>query len=148
MTYGRYSIDMIASNVVGQVTSFFLIANGESEIDVELTGLNNRIGWMNIWHGGKQNPVSIDLPFDTSEGWHTYSFEWRKSYVAWFVDDNLVLNRSDIPTTNPDNTNYRLVVNSWTQVNPEVNIEWAGQFKYPADGSTPQSQFRNIRYRP
>ncbi|KAF9325207.1 hypothetical protein BG006_011287 [Podila minutissima] len=148
MGYGVYSIDMIASNVVGHVTSFFLIANEDTEIDIELTGLNNRIGWMNIWHDQKQNPISIDLPFDTSDGWHTYSFEWRRSYVAWSVDGNVVLNRTDIPTSSPSNTNYRLAINSWTQVNPEINIDWAGQFKYPADGRVPQAQFRNIRYRP
>ncbi|KAF9111516.1 hypothetical protein BGX27_004808 [Mortierella sp. AM989] len=148
LSYGHYSIDMIASNVVGQVTSFFLIANEETEIDIELTGLNNRIGWMNVWHDQKQNPVSIDLPFDTSEDWHTYSFEWRKGFIAWSVDGDVVLNRSDIATTRPSDTNYRLVINSWTQVNPEINIEWAGQFEYPTDGEVPQSQFRNMRYRP
>jgi beta-glucanase (GH16 family) len=55
LTYGHYSIEMIASNVVGQVASFFLIANGDTEIDIELTGLNHRIGWMNVWHDGRQN---------------------------------------------------------------------------------------------
>lgn len=148
LTYGHYSIEMVASNVVGQVTSFFLITDDNSEIDIELTGLDNRIGWMNIWHDHKQNPVSIDLPFDTSTGWHTYSFEWREDFVAWSVDGKVVLNRTDVPTTNPSSTNYRLVINSWTQVNPEVNIKWAGKFKYPADGHVPQSRFRNIRYRP
>lgn len=146
--YGVYSIDMIASNVVGQVTSFFLIANGDTEIDVELTGLNNRIGWMNIWHDQKQNPISIDLPFDTSQDWHTYSFEWRRNFITWSVDGNVVLNRTDIPTSSPSNANYRLAINSWTQVNPEINIKWAGLFEYPADGSVPQAQFRNMRYDP
>ncbi|KAF9438214.1 hypothetical protein BGZ76_009141 [Entomortierella beljakovae] len=148
MTYGHYSIDMIASNVVGQVTSFFLIANEDTEIDIELTGLNNNVGWMNVWHNKKQNPVSIDLPFDTSKDWHTYSFEWREDFIAWSIDGNVVLNRSDIPTTSPYDTNYRLVINSWAQVNPEINIDWAGQFKYPSGGKIPQSSFRNIRYRP
>ncbi|KAF9582312.1 hypothetical protein BGW38_000361 [Lunasporangiospora selenospora] len=146
--YGHYSIDMIASDVVGHVTSFFLIANGDTEIDVELTGLNNRIGWMNVWHNNRQNPISIDLPFDTSRGWHNYSFEWRRRYIVWSVDGKVVLNRTDIPTTNPDDTNYRLVINSWTQINPEYNIEWAGRFKYPGNGKVPQARFRNMRYRP
>ncbi|KAG0278916.1 hypothetical protein BGZ95_002804 [Linnemannia exigua] len=146
--YGHYSIDMIASNVVGQVTSFFLIANEDTEIDIELTGLNTKIGWMNIWHERKQHPISINLPFDAADGWHTYSFEWRKDFVVWSVDGNVVLNRSDIATTKPDETNYRLAINSWTQVNPEDNIHWAGHFQYPQDGRTPSSQFRNMRYRP
>ncbi|KAG0250617.1 hypothetical protein BG011_008201 [Mortierella polycephala] len=148
LSYGNYQIEMIASNIVGQVTSFFLIANGDTEIDIELTGLNNRVGWMNIWNDNKQNPVSIDLPFDSSKDWHSYQFEWRPQYVAWSVDGNVVLNRSDIRTTPPDQANYKLAINSWTQVQPEVNIEWAGKFTYPNDGRIPQAHFRNINYTP
>ncbi|KAG0050073.1 hypothetical protein BGZ83_005158 [Gryganskiella cystojenkinii] len=146
--YGFYSIDMIASNVVGQVTSFFLIANEDTEIDIELTGLNNKVGWMNIWHNHKQNPVAIDLPFDASQGWHTYAFEWRQDYIAWSIDGNVILNRSDIATTPPNLANYKLAINSWTQVQPELNIEWAGKFVYPTDGKIPQARFRNMKFRP
>ncbi|KAF9111664.1 hypothetical protein BGX27_004605 [Mortierella sp. AM989] len=148
LTYGTYSIDMIASNVLGQVTSFFLIANGDTEIDIELTGLNNSVGWMNIWHEGKQNPISVDLPFDTSQDWHKYSFDWFSDHIVWYVDDNVVLNRSDIATTTPDKVNYKLVINSWTQVQPEVNIDWAGIFSYPADGRVPHARYRNMKFVP
>lgn len=148
LSYGHYTIDMIASNIVGQVASFFLIANGDTEIDVELTGLNNKVGWMNIWHDKKQNPISIDLPFDASKDWHTYSFEWRKEFVAWSIDGKVVLNRSDIATSSPESVNYKLAINSWTQVQPEVNITWAGKFTYPEDGQIPQAKFRNMRYEP
>ncbi|KAF9926534.1 hypothetical protein BGZ67_008074 [Mortierella alpina] len=148
LSYGVYSIDMIASNVVGQVTSFFLIANEDSEIDIEITGLNSHIGWMNIWHAHKQHPISIDLGFDASEGWHTYQFEWRKDFVEWSVDGKVILHRTDIPTTPPSQANYRLAINSWTQVNQEKDIQWAGQFKMPTDGRIPQAMFRNIQYRP
>ncbi|KAG0321016.1 hypothetical protein BGZ99_004164 [Dissophora globulifera] len=146
--YGVYSIDMIASNVLGQVTSFFLISNGVTEIDIELTGLNTRLGWMNVWHDQKQNPVSIKLPFDASQGWHSYSFNWNPRYIAWSVDGNVVLNRSDIATTPPDQTDYKLAINSWTQVQPELNVDWAGKFTYPTDGSIPTARFRNMKYEP
>ncbi|GJJ79023.1 endo-1,3-1,4-beta-glycanase ExoK [Entomortierella parvispora] len=146
--YGFYSIDMIASNVVGQVTSFFLIANGDTEIDIELTGLNNKVGWMNIWHDRKQNPVVIGLPFDASQDWHNYQFEWREDYIAWSVDGKVVLNRTDIPTTPPHKANYKLAINSWTQVQKEEKIAWAGKFEYPTDGKIPQAQFRNMKFLP
>lgn len=146
--YGHYTIDMIASNIVGQVTSFFLIANEDTEIDIELTGLNNKVGWMNIWHDKKQNPVSIDLPFDASKDWHTYSFEWRKEFVVWSIDGKVVLNRSDIATSSPESVNYKLAINSWTQVQPEINIDWAGKFTYPENGQIPQAKFRNMKYQP
>ncbi|KAI8596206.1 glycosyl hydrolases family 16-domain-containing protein, partial [Dissophora ornata] len=148
LSYGTYSIDMIASNVVGQVTSFFLIANGDTEIDIELTGLNNRLGWMNIWHDNHQNPVSIHLPFNSSLDWHSYSFDWYNDHIVWSIDGNVVLNRSDIATTSPDKANYKLAINSWTQVQPEDNITWAGTFAYPTDGRVPQAQFRNMKYVP
>ncbi|KAK3827761.1 MAG: glycosyl hydrolases family 16-domain-containing protein [Benniella sp.] len=146
--YGTYSIEMKASDIVGQVTSFFLIANEDIEIDIELTGLNNRIGWMNVWHDHKQNPVSIELPFDTSKDWHAYSFDWFKDHIVWYVDERMVLNRSDVLTTPPDRANYKLAVNSWTQVQTEINIDWAGKFKYPKDGRIPEARFRNMRFVP
>ncbi|KAG9067944.1 hypothetical protein KI688_011535 [Linnemannia hyalina] len=146
--YGRYSIDMIASNTVGQVTSFFLIANEVSEIDIELTGLNNKVGWMNVWHDHKQNPVAINLPFDASKGWHNYAFEWLPNRIVWFVDGKVVLNRTDVMTARPEDANYKLAVNSWTQVQKEVNIDWAGKFRYPEDGSIPSAQFKNMKYSP
>ncbi|KAF9585018.1 hypothetical protein BGW38_004271, partial [Lunasporangiospora selenospora] len=133
--YGRYSIDMIASPV-------------DNEIDIELTGLNNRVAWLNIWAKKSQNPVSIDLGFDASKDWHNYRFEWHRSHVAWFVDDILVLNRSDIPVTDPTVARYTLAINSWTQVQPEINIEWAGKFRYPNDGSIPNAMFRNMAFDP
>jgi hypothetical protein len=46
----------------------------------------------------------------------------------------MVLNRPDVLTMPPDKANYKLVVNRWTQVQPEINIDWAGKFKYPKDG--------------
>ncbi|KAG0223774.1 hypothetical protein BGW41_005364 [Actinomortierella wolfii] len=147
LTYGRYSIDIIASDVVGQVTSFFLIANGDTEIDIEMTGLRTDALWCNIWHDQRQNPVAIDLPFETHRGWHNYAFEWRKNWVAWFVDGHMVFNRSDIPTTPPDEANYKIAINSWTQVMPEINIDWAGKFVYPK-GRVPEARFRNFRYSP
>ncbi|KAI1321190.1 hypothetical protein EDD11_007756 [Mortierella claussenii] len=146
--YGTYSIDMIASNIVGQVTSFFLIANEDTEIDIELTGLNARVGWMNVWHDHQQNPVMIDLPFDASKDWHSYSFDWFRDHIVWYVDGTVVLNRSDIVTTAPDKADYKLVINSWTQVQPEINIEWAGKFQYPQDGRIPQAKYRNMKYVP
>ncbi|KAG0367258.1 hypothetical protein BGZ54_004151 [Gamsiella multidivaricata] len=128
MSYGTYSIEMIASKTVGQVTSFFLIANGDTEIDVELTGLDTKLGWMNVWHNNQQNPVSVELPFDVSTDWHSYSFDWYKDHIVW--------------------VSYKLAINSWAQVQPEVNIDWAGKFNYPPDGEVPKAHFRNMKYIP
>ncbi|KAF9364070.1 hypothetical protein BGX34_002619 [Mortierella sp. NVP85] len=144
--YGTYSIETKASDIVGQVASFFLIANEDTEIDIELTGLNHRIGWMNGWHDHKQNPVSIELPFDTFKDWHAYSFDWFKDHVVWYVDGRMVLNRSDVLTTRHPPT--RPITSWWSILGPEININWAGQFKYPKDGRIPEAQFKDMKFVP
>ncbi|KAI7818709.1 concanavalin A-like lectin/glucanase domain-containing protein [Gamsiella multidivaricata] len=144
-TYGIYSVDMISSNIRGHVTGFFLIANGISEIDVELTGLDAKVGYLNIWKGSKQNPVKVPLGFDASEGWHRYAIEWREDLVAWYIDGQMVLKRSDIETADPEKTTYKLVLNSWTH---NVEDRWAGKFVWPSNVDIVQSQFRNLMYTP
>lgn len=144
LDYGVYSLDMISTNVHGHVTAFFLIANGITEIDIELTGLNSKVLWANVWEGHRQNPVKIPLGFDAAEGWHTYSFEWREDFIAWYVDDKQVFKRRDIKTADPKTTDYKLAINSWTQGVDDQT--WAGRFKWP--GRAIKSEFRNMRYRP
>ncbi|KAF9217573.1 hypothetical protein BGZ59_002994 [Podila verticillata] len=144
LDYGVYSLDMISTSVHGHVTAFFLIANGITEIDIELTGLNSKVVWANVWEGHRQNPVKIPLGFDAAEGWHTYSFEWREDFIAWHVDDKQVFKRSDIKTADPKTTDYKLAINSWTQGVDDRT--WAGRFKW--SGRAIKSEFRNMRYRP
>jgi len=156
--YGYYSLDIIASPVVGQVTGFFLIASkdpAQSEIDIELTGLNNGLAWMNVWHDHDSKPTSIPVPFDTSKDWHNYMMEWRKDYIAWSIDGKVVLNRTDIVTTPPSKTNYKLAINSWAQIQPETKLAWAGKFKHSSaevkemgKNKAPVAQFRNLKFRP
>ncbi|KAG0269758.1 hypothetical protein DFQ27_002174 [Actinomortierella ambigua] len=145
LTYGKYSVDMkTPPNAVGHVTAFFLIANGKTEIDVELTGLYPKRAWFNIWKGSKQSPKPYELGFSTSSGWHNYAFDWRPSSVAFFVDGKMVMNRTDVSTTPPSQTNYRLALNAWTQVNQEGGPGWAGRFKWPSNGQAPEAHFRNM----
>ncbi|KAG0050075.1 hypothetical protein BGZ83_005160 [Gryganskiella cystojenkinii] len=149
--YGYYSVDILASDVIGQVTGFFLIANkdpAQSEIDIELTGLNSELAWMNVWHNHDSKPTPISVDFDAAKGWHNYMMEWRKDYIVWYIDGQVVLNRTDVVTTPPDKANYRLAINSWTQVQPETKLAWAGKFEYPTDGTIPTAQFRNLKVRP
>ncbi|KAF9949080.1 hypothetical protein BGZ72_009062 [Mortierella alpina] len=142
--YGTYSVDMISSNVRGHVTGFFLIANGISEIDMELTGLNSKYLWINIWKRSTQHPIKVPLGFDASKDWHTYTFEWREKFIAWYVDGKLIHKRSDVSTKDPEDTKYRLALNSWTHNDVD---DWAGRFVMPKNG-TVESKFRNLRYTP
>ncbi|KAG0307068.1 hypothetical protein BGZ97_000518 [Linnemannia gamsii] len=148
LDYGRYSVDMISTNTKGHVSGFFLIApNGASEIDIELTGLNSMVGWMNVWKDGKQHPVKIPLGFDASKGWHTYTIEWRKEFLAWYVDGKQVYKQSAVATLDPRKNLYKLALNSWTNA-VENDGGWAGRFNLPSGGKEVKTQFRNLRYTP
>ncbi|KAF9393125.1 hypothetical protein CPB97_000027 [Podila verticillata] len=136
LDYGVYSLDMVSTSIHGHVTAIFLIANGITEIDIELTGLNSKVVWAKVWEGHRQNPVKIPLGFDAAEG-------WRKDFIAWYVGKE-VFKRSDIKTADPKTTNYKLAINSWTQGVDDQT--WAGRFKWP--GQAIKSEFRNMRYRP
>ncbi|KAG0225313.1 hypothetical protein BGW42_004494 [Actinomortierella wolfii] len=149
LTYGKYSADMkTPGNVPGHVTALFLIANGQTEIDVELTGLYPKRAWFNIWKGSQQSPKPYELGFNTGDGWHNYAFEWRPKWVAFFVDGKMVMNRTDVSTTPPHKANYRLAINAWTQVNQESGPGWAGRFKWPGGNKAPVAHFRNFQYQP
>ncbi|KAF9411041.1 hypothetical protein BGZ94_001457 [Podila epigama] len=142
--YGVYSLDIIPTNIRGHVTGFFLMVKDVSEIDVEFTGLNSTVVWLNVWEGRTQSPKKIPLGFDATKAWHTYQIEWRKDFIAWSVDGMEILRRTNVYTVDPNEQEYKLSINSWTQAANETT--WAGTFQWP--GKAIESQFRNLRYHP
>ncbi|KAF9117707.1 hypothetical protein BGW39_001888 [Mortierella sp. 14UC] len=146
LDYSRYSVDTISSNFKGHISGFFLIApNGASEMDIELTGLDSKVGWVNVWRSGKQHPVKIPLGLDASKGWHTYTIEWRKGLIAWYIDNKQVYKRSDIATLDPRKNLYKLVLTSWTS---QTDDQWAGRFSLPGEKTVVKTQLRNMYYTP
>ncbi|KAF8980566.1 hypothetical protein BGZ46_004008 [Entomortierella lignicola] len=143
LNYGTYSVDMISTSIVGHVTGFFLITTDGTELDVELTGLNSSIVHLNVWDGSTQTPSPISLGFDASKDWHNYAIEWRENSITWYVDGKMVLNRNGVTTRNPKTSDYKVVLNSWTD---NVNDHWAGKFVWPGDKAA--SQFKNLKYTP
>ncbi|GJJ79024.1 hypothetical protein EMPS_11383 [Entomortierella parvispora] len=146
--YGTYSVDMMGSDIVGQVTGFYLISTADgSEIDVELTGLNSTRAWLNVWHDHQQSPVPIDLDFDVSKAWHRYEINWQQNSLTWSIDGKVVLTRTDLLLKAPAQANYKLALNSWVNIQKETGPGWAGVFKYPT-GQIPTSRFRNLQFTP
>ncbi|KAG0050074.1 hypothetical protein BGZ83_005159 [Gryganskiella cystojenkinii] len=146
--YGKYSVEMIGTGIIGHVTGFYLISTEDgSEIDIELTGLNPKRASMNVWHNQKQNPVPIDLAFDVSKAWHVYEINFQQDSITWSIDNKIVLKRSDVRVNSPSDANYRVAINSWVNVNKETGSGWAGVFKYPTS-TVPTSQFRNMTFTP
>ncbi|KAF9538486.1 hypothetical protein EC957_006719 [Mortierella hygrophila] len=152
--YGKYSVDMVSTDLRGHVTAMFLIAHssapgGGSEIDIELTGLDPTAVWLTVWKGSTQQAVKVPLGFDASKGWHTYSVEWQPEFIAWSVDGKEVLRRTDLWTADPrtPGVEYKLAMNSWTH-DVEENL-WAGKFYWPTNRRQPvMGQFRNVRFIP
>ncbi|KAF8946303.1 hypothetical protein BGZ47_000849 [Haplosporangium gracile] len=149
--YGKYTVDMVSTDIRGHVTALFLIAHsntpGEgSEIDIELTGLDPTAVWLTVWKGSTQRAVKVPLGFDASKGWHTYSVEWQPGFIAWSVDGKEILRRTDLWTADPQTpgVEYKLALNSWTH--DEEEDLWAGKFYWP--GQPVMSQFRSLRFTP
>eukprot|EP01023_Acetabularia_acetabulum_P001724 TRINITY_DN10679_c0_g1_i2.p3 TRINITY_DN10679_c0_g1~~TRINITY_DN10679_c0_g1_i2.p3 ORF type:complete len:105 (-),score=3.48 TRINITY_DN10679_c0_g1_i2:173-487(-) len=51
--------------------------------------MQQRKVWINIFQLGKQTPQNIEVGFDTSEDFHTYTATWNESQVIWWVDGNV-----------------------------------------------------------
>lgn len=79
----------------GLVSAFFTFTRegGEetwNEIDMELLGRDpRRIELVHHVEGETAFHV-VDLPFDASEDYHTYAFEWRPTSIRWYIDNELV----------------------------------------------------------
>lgn len=90
--YGRFEVRYKAPAGNGLVASFFTYHEIESladwnEIDFEILGRYDHdvqmttIGPTRATHNSHQW-----IPFDPSEGYHDYAFEWTPDYIAWFTD--------------------------------------------------------------
>jgi len=101
---GRYSVKMKAAKEPGLVTAFYLYTDGDhkrsrpwSEIDIEVLGTTTRRAWTNFftlpfdanepfWKIQREHPKWIDLPFDASADFHTYTIKVGPHSISWLVD--------------------------------------------------------------
>ncbi|MEZ5936768.1 MAG: family 16 glycosylhydrolase [Hyphomonadaceae bacterium] len=67
------------------------MARGKSqEIDIELTGRDPRSVELTIHLDSKTDHARLQLPFDASQGFHTYGFEWLPDRVRWYADGEMI----------------------------------------------------------
>jgi|CXWL01.1.fsa_nt_gi endo-1,3-1,4-beta-glycanase ExoK len=93
--YGYFETRMRIPRGAGLVVGAFTFTReaGNStwnEIDMELLGRNPRRIELTFHEGGRARNRNVDLPFDASDGFHTYGFEWRRDVLRWYVDGRLV----------------------------------------------------------
>jgi beta-glucanase (GH16 family) len=138
-SYGRYEVRMKPAKIRGAVSSFFLYRiNPWQEIDIEMIEGEQRKVLTNVFYnpgpaGSFNNemimdPEIIDVDFDTSEGFHTYAFEWSEKEIRWYADGKLIRTRK-APQSIPD-LPMSLRMNHW--ITCDAASDWAGKFE-PSD---------------
>ncbi|TVY28725.1 putative glycosidase [Lachnellula hyalina] len=161
--FGNVSTYAKASPGTGIVSSFILESDDLDEIDWEWLGSNDASVESNFF--GKGNVTSYDRAIyhpisQAVTGWHTYTIEWTKDYVKWYVDDMVtpvrILAYDDPKTikgTQFPQTPMKIKLGNWVgcadaaaAADPKTQgtCEWAGG---PAsfDGSTSYSMYvKNI----
>lgn len=89
--YGYFEVKMRVPRGEGTVAGVFTYADRKkgvkpNEIDIEILGKNTRAAELTIHENGRSTSKIVTLPFDASEGFHTYAFDWQPTYVRWYVD--------------------------------------------------------------
>ncbi|AMP98900.1 hypothetical protein AY601_1994 [Pedobacter cryoconitis] len=134
--YGRFEVTMKPVKMDGVITAFFLHRNDPwQELDIEFIGNDTTKVLLNVyfnpgsngygWNFGvRGTPVTVDLGFDASEEFHTYSIEWEPNGIRWFVDGKLIHSRANWQPSPIPNQPMTLFVNLW----PSQSEELAGAF--------------------
>ena len=126
-SYGYYEVSMQAIKNDGVVSSFFTYTgpsenNPWDEIDIEILGKDTTKMQCNYYKNGQGgHEKMVDLGFDSSQGYHTYGFDWQPNKITWYVDGRNVCEMTgDMPSTAS-----RIMMNAW----PGKNVnEWLNAF--------------------
>lgn len=131
--YGTYTVRMKAVAGEGVVSSFFIYTgpsegNPWDEIDIEITGkIPTQLQTNYYTNGVGEHEAYINLGFDASAAFHTYSIEWLPDEINWYVDGNLVHTENGSRGALPS-TPGRIMMNFWPGT-ATVN-DWLGTFSY------------------
>ncbi|MEL7128365.1 MAG: family 16 glycosylhydrolase [Pseudomonadota bacterium] len=93
--YGLYEVVMRPARGSGSVSSFFTYTGSyfgdpHDEVDIEFLGQDTTKVYFNYFKDGRVGADYIaDLPFDATDGFHIYAFEWRPDRIRWYVDGDL-----------------------------------------------------------
>jgi endo-1,3-1,4-beta-glycanase ExoK len=104
--YGYFASRFRAPRGGGLVAAFFtfadpISADGQNEIDMELTGNAMRQIELTYHVNGHHHRDIVQLGFDASSGFHSYAFEWRPDSIKWYIDNRLVhTSRADVEGLN------------------------------------------------
>lgn len=126
LLHGRVEARIKAARGHGLVTGFFLHRTSpRQEIDIEFTGNDPRRMLVNVYFnpgddgtaldfGYRGSPCRVDLGFDATLDFHTYSIEWYPDHISWFVDGSLVHERVSWDPTPIPHLPMKLHANLWS----------------------------------
>ncbi|MEM9668908.1 MAG: family 16 glycosylhydrolase [Pseudomonadota bacterium] len=138
--YGRYEVVMKPAKSSGLVSAFFTytgpyFGDPHDEIDIEFVGNNTSRVEFNYFKDGRTlNHRKHDLPFDASEDFHIYAYEWYPDRIRWFVDNKLVYETPEGDTNIP-RTSASIHVNMWTGTLQGLK-SWHGEPTFEAGTSS------------
>src|SRR5690606_21540428 len=86
--YGYFEARMRVPRGAGIVSGFFTYTRDNrsdswDEIDIEILGRDTRQVELTYFSGGHRRGVRVPLPFDASEGLHSYGLEWSRARLRW-----------------------------------------------------------------
>ena len=144
--YGRYTAVFKAIKSDGVVSSFFTYTGPSEgdpwdEIDFEVLGKDTTKVQLNYYRDGVGgHEKMIDLGFDAAKGFHTYTFEWRKNSITWFVDGRKVYKviGANIPVTK-----QKIMMNAWAGKGVDA---WLNSFEPKRLPLV--AEYRSIQYTP
>jgi beta-glucanase (GH16 family) len=91
------------------------------EISVEFRGSETRSVYFNYFKrkARADNGNSYFLPFDAAEEYHTYTIEWTKKYIKWFIDGKLYYQTYErIP-----GSLLRITFSVWSNMNQDHEVD-------------------------
>lgn len=111
--YGSFSARIRVPHAPTSITGFFLYCPPDyaSEIDVEIHNDSSRRAVIHgVYSGGSQTHVeTAQLPFDPTDGFHEYRFDYAPGSVSFYADGRLMRTWTDgIP-----DASMHLLVNAW-----------------------------------
>ena len=127
--HGYFEARLRAAKGSGTVSAFFTyigppMGKPWNEIDVEILGAKPREVMFTYYRDGEKLEHIHRLEFDTTEGFHTYGFDWQPEHLRWYVDGKLVHESSTAQLALP-RLEQRVMASLWAS---ETLTSWVGPF--------------------
>lgn len=126
--YGYFEVRMRVARGPGVITAAFSYAPRQGrvasqEIDIEMLGRDTRAAYLGYHIAGHSDEKIIRLPFDASEGFHTYGYEWSPRSIRWYIDGDMVYELTD-PRLQHMSNPQRMFLDIWST---DKLYRWAGR---------------------